>query len=317
MKTRAYLQLTKACNLKCKMCDFWKFGRENLDIEHFKKIIDILSLDGNIRGIIFWGGEPFLNQYIYDLIKYSKSKGFNVEIITNGTIINKEKINEIIEDLDEIMFSIDSGISYVHELIRGRNGVYNTIISNLEYMVSLRNTINLNLQINIDVTLQKDNFNNFESIFELVKKYNLKINFDPVQILGYGNSIEGKDLLLTEEQAFNFGEKFLKLKQENPISFIQSVDSVKRIIRYFKGYKIENYCKSLNSDILIDPFGNVLRCWGDSKQLYNLLEKGFIDNTRLSMDKRCYSCGFTHVREDDYNMGYSITNDRFSIYDNI
>jgi hypothetical protein len=56
-------------------------------------------------------------------------------------------------------------------------------MSNLEYMVHLRDTLHYDLHINIDVTLQKDNFNNFDTIFDLVKKYNLKVNFDPVQIL--------------------------------------------------------------------------------------------------------------------------------------
>lgn len=315
MKTRAYLQLTKSCNLQCKMCDFWKFNKEKLDIAHFKNIIDILSSDNYIRGIIFWWWEPFLNQDIYELISYSKSKWLNVEIITNGTVINKNKIKEVIMDLDEIIFSIDSWISHVHELIRWKKWIYNSVISNLEYLVSLRDTVNYNLHVNIDVTLQKDNYNNFDSVFDLAKKYNLKINFDPVQILWYGNSMEWNALLLNEEEAFSFWEKFFKAKQETPVYFIQSVESVKRIIRYFKWYKIENYCKSLNSDILIDPFWNVLKCWWNSEVLYNIIEKWSIDTARLSMDSRCYSCWFTHVREDDYNMWYSVTNDRFSIYD--
>lgn len=315
MKTRAYLQLTKSCNLKCKMCDFWKFEKENLDIMHFKKIIDILCLGWNIRGIIFWWWEPFLNKYIYELITYSKSLWLNVEIITNGTLINKEKIKEVINCIDEIMFSIDSWVSYVHESIRWKNWIYTKIISNLDYIANLRDNINYNLKVNIDVTLQKDNYNNFDSIFELAKRYSAKINFDPVQILWYWNSIEWNSLLLKEDEAFKFWEKFLKAKELNPAYFIQSIESVKRIIRYFKWYKIEDYCKSLNSDILIDPYWNVLKCWGKSEILYNIIEKWIVDNARLSMDERCYSCWFSHVREDDYNMWYSVTNDRFSIYD--
>jgi hypothetical protein len=141
------------------------------------------------------------------------------------------------------------------------------------------------------------------------------VNFDPVQILWYWNSMEWNSLLLNEEEAFRFWEKFFKAKLQNPVYFIQSVDSVKRIIRYFKGYKSEGYCKSLNGDMLIDPYGNVMKCWGNSEKLYNLIERGSVDHGRLSMDLRCYSCWFTHVREDDYNQGYSVTNDNFSAYD--
>jgi MoaA/NifB/PqqE/SkfB family radical SAM enzyme len=54
MKIRAYLQLTKACNLQCKMCDFWKNQKENLSKDHFIHLIDMFVAHG-IKGITFWG----------------------------------------------------------------------------------------------------------------------------------------------------------------------------------------------------------------------------------------------------------------------
>jgi hypothetical protein len=45
--------------------------------------------------------------------------------------------------------------------------------------------------------------------------------------------------------------------------------------------------------------------------LYNILETGTIRNDKLKMNQNCYSCWFTHVRNDDYFSGYSVTNDVF------
>lgn len=292
------------------MCDFWKNNYENLSEEHFKKLIDIFVEHG-IRWITFWWWEPFLSPHIYSLLKYSKEAGLKTEIITNWVLINKEKIREAIPFLDEIIFSVDSGIESIHDEIRGGIPLtFKKATENLAFMSDLRDTIRPNLYIAIDTTLQKLNWETFDSIIELAKKYNTKINFDPVQLLGYGNF--GKDeLLLTEREAWDFEDKLLAFKQDNPSYVIQSKESVKRIIRYFKGYKIENFCNSLNNDLLVDPYGNVLKCWWDGTELYNILDEWKIRQDNLKMDQGCYSCGFTHVRNDDYFSGYSVTNDVF------
>lgn len=311
MKTRAYLQLTKACNLKCKMCDFWKNSKENLKKGYFIDIIDIF-IDNNIKGITFWWWEPFLNKDIYDLISYSKSKGLNTEIITNWVLINKERIKVVIKDLDEIIFSIDSWFWNIHEEIRWKKWVYEIILNNLEYLVELRDKINPKLKIIIDTTIQKDNFKTIWSIFEIAYKYWIKLNFDPVQVIWYWNEKTWNNLLLTEDEAFEFEKDFLGLWDKNQAYIVQSKDSIKRIIKYLKWYKIENYCSSLNRDLLLDPYWNVLKCWWNGEILYNILEnKWKIKQDKLKMTQYCYNCWFTHVRDEDYFDWYSVTNNDF------
>ena len=313
MKNRVYLQLTQACNLRCKMCDFWKNDKEKFSENHFFNLIDIL-VDSWVKWITFWWWEPFLNPQIYDLIKYSKEKWLTTEIITNWVLINKIKISEVIKFLDNIIFSIDSWIPFVHETIRWRKNIFTSIISNLEHIVNLRDSIHPRLNINIDVTLQKDNYNNFETILEIVKKFHLKINFDPVQVIWYWNQKDWKWLLLSDEEVIKLEKKLFDLKKNNPVYVIQSLDSIKRIIFYFKWYKIENFCRSLNMDILVDSYWDVFKCWWKWEKMYNLFKEKKIINNKYKMDQTCYSCWFTHVREDDYFDWYSVTNDLFADY---
>lgn len=307
---RAYLQLTKACNAQCKMCDFWKNEKEVFERDHFFRLIDLLVSEW-IKWITFWWWEPFLYEHIYDLIKYAKQKDLNTEIITNGTVIDKEKIKDSIEYIDEILFSIDSWIESVHNKIRWKSFIYKKAVANLAYISELRKTLNTKLQIIIDTTLQKDNFDTFETVLDLAKEYNTKINFDPVQLIWYGNNRERNWLTLSEDEAFILEKNLLDFWKKNSFYLLQSKDSIKRIIRYFKGYKIENYCTSLNKDVLIDPSWDVLKCWGSSEVVYNIFENKGIKKDKLKMDQSCYSCWFTHVRDDDYFTGYSVTNDVF------
>ena len=40
--------------------------------------------------IHFTGGEPFLYEGLWDVIGYSKEKGFNVALMTNGTVLTEQ-----------------------------------------------------------------------------------------------------------------------------------------------------------------------------------------------------------------------------------
>ncbi len=116
--------------------------------------------------------------------------------------MNQEKMTEIIPHLDEIIFSIDSGTPFIHNTIRGGFPyVFKKATKNLELVAGLRDEIHPNLYIAIDTTIQKGNWKTFDSVLELAKKYNTKINFDPVQLLGYGND-KKDELLITEDEAW-------------------------------------------------------------------------------------------------------------------
>jgi uncharacterized protein len=91
------------------------------------------------RGIIiepsitFYGGEPFLKfEIIKSVVNYCKSKNFKAKIYatTNGTIINDEIIDFIIENEIHVMFSLD-GYKENHD----RNRVFANNIPTFELIL--------------------------------------------------------------------------------------------------------------------------------------------------------------------------------------
>jgi sulfatase maturation enzyme AslB (radical SAM superfamily) len=93
-------------------------------------------------------------------------------------------MSQVISYLDEIIFSIDSGIPFIHNAIRGDfSYTFDKATKNLEFIAKLRDEVHPNLYIAVDTTLQKSNWKTFDSILDIAKKYNTKINFDPVQLL--------------------------------------------------------------------------------------------------------------------------------------
>ena len=126
------LYVTYLCNLRCKMCGQWgecgylhdydkKVLEKGLDIEIAKKVIqDVKDFKPTIT---LFGGEPLMYKHLYELISLIKENGMRVNMVSNGTLLERhaEKLVEL--GLDEIIFSLD-GPREIHDKIRGVKGTF-------------------------------------------------------------------------------------------------------------------------------------------------------------------------------------------------
>ena len=118
---RASLQMTEACNLHCKMCTFWQYDGPTPSVERLQQIVVALQQLG-VKHINLWGGEPYLHPGIAELFRFIKQRGISLGVITNGTLIDDDKMAASVEYLDEMTFSVDSPHADVHDRIRGTKG---------------------------------------------------------------------------------------------------------------------------------------------------------------------------------------------------
>jgi len=110
---------TNQCNHDCEIC-----MRKNLDrpvgfasVDLFRRVIS--SCKFTYIGFHGWG-EPFLNEDIFEMVKYAESRGIKTGLITNGTLL-PNKIDEIFaSNLYEIAFGVHrlSGLKEIEEDIR-------------------------------------------------------------------------------------------------------------------------------------------------------------------------------------------------------
>lgn len=126
---------TDKCNLRCRTC--WRRDKEGekfeegLSLEKIKEVLnDCRKL--NVNKIDFTGGgEPFLRDEIFDMIKEAKDRGFGVGLTTNSELLNRSKITKLVEkEIDEILLSLD-GLEQTNDFIRGE-GVYESVVQSLE-----------------------------------------------------------------------------------------------------------------------------------------------------------------------------------------
>ena len=226
--------ITSRCNGECKFCYRLLSNRDNT-LEQNRKVLKKLISMG-IEKITWTGGEALLYNELSFLMKEAHKNGIKNNLITNGRLLDIERINEMEGYIDYITFSLDSLDNKVNEILgRGKNHA-NHIIKLLDYIVD--NKKNIKIKLNSIVT--KINLENIKEVTKIAKKY----PFERWKIF-----------------------KFLPLRskaRENEKDFIIDDNKYEELIKYIK--KQKNICKveeckeeeiQLNY-LLINPTGDFL-----------------------------------------------------------
>jgi len=136
-----HLQLTRRCNLRCSYCGQWgQSGAFNeneppVDLDRGAWIRAIDSIDAYCSArdakpaFCLWGGEPLLYGAVDKLLQHLRRRGFEVGLITNGTLLQKHS-ECIIECVDTLYISLD-GPREAHEAARNAPGVFDKVVGNI------------------------------------------------------------------------------------------------------------------------------------------------------------------------------------------
>jgi MoaA/NifB/PqqE/SkfB family radical SAM enzyme len=119
------VEVATACNLDCAICLRRKLRRPNrfLSFSDFTRILD----PGLFRyvGLHGWG-EPLLNEDVFAMIRYARSRGVMTNLTTNGTLLADKGDETLASGVDEIAFGIydpdllSRVLSDIEEFIRKR-----------------------------------------------------------------------------------------------------------------------------------------------------------------------------------------------------
>ena len=140
----------EGCNLRCSYCDTkYSFINPVYKDENIEDIIKYIE-EKNINNITLTGGEPLLQDDIFELVKRLSILGYNVEIETNGSIdIKKYK------ELKNVSLTLD----------------YKLPISNMEKYMNLNNYNHIDK--NDSVKFVCGDYNDLIRMKEIIDKYDL------------------------------------------------------------------------------------------------------------------------------------------------
>ena len=205
------IEITNRCNLFCKHCYMNATNsqkEETIKTEEWKIFIDnIYNKFWNKITLSFTWWEALVRKDIFEILNYAKNLGFKMTLVTNWTLLNKEKITKLWNLLSTIAISID-WLEKEHNNLRWWE-VFNLTIENIKLIKKYSN-----LPIVIKTVIWKNNYVNIDLIYELIKEINPCVwNLFPIEPIW--RWAELKKNTLTKKEYIDLCDFIDKIKKEN------------------------------------------------------------------------------------------------------
>ncbi len=185
--------LTERCNLQCTHC--YQTGNSGTELSLAEveaavdEVGDMLETWTTHYGLPFspsfniTGGEPFLRKDIFEILGIIGSRGYEIYLLSNGTLVSKEKANKLAQlGIKGVQVSIE-GPEEIHDGIRGRGS----------FSQSLRGIGNLlaaGLNVSLNVTLSEINADYFPDLVALSSSLGVqKLGFSRLVPAGRGEKL--------------------------------------------------------------------------------------------------------------------------------
>lgn len=255
----AQFELTTDCNLKCRHCFMVKNNDVELSTDEIKGIIDQLVEMGAFY-LAFTGGEIFTREDLFDILKYAKRNGFFLTLMTNGTLILPEHIEEL-KRLKPVKFEISLyGVtSETHDNITRIEGSFKQTVLTIDSLMKE------GFEVVIKTPLMNLNFKESEEMEKHCTKRGVHLRMNPGIAPSRGGS--------THPQQYDLSDDDLKTYlsgHELDLSYFHEKDPAERF-----------NCKAGKAACSITSTGLVFPCVMMPIQVGNLRQQTFKDIWKL------------------------------------
>ncbi len=208
--TSANIEVTNLCNIDCIMCrrTGWGKGRDvgNMKLQQFAHVLEEIPTlrSGTLTGI----GEPLINKDLLPMLRASKERGVDVTFVTNGTLLDRQGSNVLLEMRElasQIIVSLDSPNAEEFEKIRVRAN-YGQVINGIRSLTGAENGGSGLAPIRVNMVVMDSTIGRMTEMVELCADLEVDIvTFTP--IMEYRPDVD-----LWRDQHVKAGLKFVEEK---------------------------------------------------------------------------------------------------------
>lgn len=257
------LMISQDCNLRCKYCyaTGGSYGekRRFMDTKTAEKAIDVAFSLGNIKSIVFFGGEPLLNfELIKHLVNYTKKRDIVYGFVTNGTLLTDEMIKFFKKNNFYITISLDGPkeVNDANRIYPDSRGTYDVIIKTIEKLKE--NKIKFSLEATFTKTALKKGYR-ARDILEFLYRYTDSIKITPVGFIDDPSlTLSKEDLIEYFDDCYSFALD--KIRNDKPINIFDITMLIYRIVSW-KKHTCDVLCPSIAKRLTVFPDGNVYPCY--------------------------------------------------------
>ncbi len=258
------VELTEACNLRCKFCYNSQKPR------YSKRIFEILEnlAEQDVMQVNLTGGEPLAHPQFFEILEKACELFPNVVILSNGSLMDEKTLEKIHQyDVTSVNISIH-GDKKTHEELTQTEGSYDVSVKAIKYYLQQKKIL-----VASNFVLNAFNFHMLESTIEEMGRIGLEFmtitRFIPV---GIGSG--AKNLILSEEQLV---EAFRIVHEHNNLGrapHIEFAEATPFCVLPKELQRIANCCSYGYDRFYVDVTGELMVCGLSRIKLGgNILEK--------------------------------------------
>ncbi|MBI5194718.1 MAG: methyltransferase domain-containing protein [Nitrospirae bacterium] len=247
---------TMQCNLRCKHClvSAGKELKDELTGKEIKKLVDE-AIELGVKRFYITGGEPFMKDDIFEVIKYiTKEKNKELIIQTNATLFDDKKISALKDfksPLLTIQASLEGPDAKIHDSIRGK-GSFNKAVEGVKKL------IDIGITPVIATAISKYNEDSVTDTSKFLSTLGVKDHHILwMHTRGRGASNVDK-LLVPSDRISNIMQDLRKIYKEGAI-IVDNEESLKVRLKAKRGRK-NDLCNNCYEKVCVNSDGHVYPC---------------------------------------------------------
>ncbi len=243
------LYLTNGCNMSCPHCYMYAGNKyaEELSTDEIISCLKELRKTG-LEKITLSGGEVCTRSDFSEIIKETHNLGYEIEVLTNGTLWTDEMIDELSPKISKIQISIDGYCEEENAKVRGK-GNFSKALETVDKFIAHEVKTKIAVTPSFDEKLEEkiDDYANFAN--NLIKKYKNK----RFEITFTGELIKGREVELDKSQNEKYTEIIEKI-------YSKTIPVSRRIVFIERHKKFEILDNCSFGNLNISSTGDVYAC---------------------------------------------------------
>ncbi|QDX80063.1 hypothetical protein B9N43_01610 [Denitratisoma sp. DHT3] len=275
--TIAAVYITKYCNSRCNMCDFWKGDRDpdELTAEQWGIVFSRLKAFGVGFVGVNASGEMFTRRDVFQILQHLRDLGLGFGVNSNGTLFTKTKARRLAElGPRQVTIGLDGVGNEAYLATRGLKGGFDKVSRHID------NLLEAGVRgVSIGTVLMRENIDDWVPLAEFAQAKGLA----GIRYTAYHDSYFNAPTILKGQQYGGTGfmekaatniEALLELKRKTGI-VKNSEAYLRRALEFY--LQPRTYfpvpCLQGSNRIEIDVFGNVTLCSFVTEPLGNLVKQ--------------------------------------------
>ena len=270
MKHVLQWHITHKCNLRCTHCyqneyssDITWVQMENI----FYQYLDFIRHFNYTGHINFTGGEPFVNEHLWDLLDLCEKNNISFGILTNGVLLTKDMVSRLAQYkyLSFVQISVD-GTKQMHDKIRGK-GTFDKTFKAVKLLKKAK------IQVMAAFTCHKQNYMELSKVIRLVRRHRVdRFWVDRFIPIDKDKDFDMSMMLSTQEYRL-----VIKLLTKERQRMSKTVIHTNRALQFSEGCGEIYQCSAGNTLLTVLADGTLLPCRRLPIPIGNVLEKKMLD----------------------------------------